>query len=355
MFYFLLFLMANARMTQKTVLSGKNIKKILFAGMLFSFILRAPLAFAQDLPLVDAGSVKEDTISGTPVEEIISAASSGGLSANQSLAGLKPDIVQLAPEVSVSPNESLPDPSPAGFNSDSLKMLESQGGLSSAPQVNSESPTVFNLAVKFFERVVFKKDVEFANRPQFDAGLDISGTPTFNEDTAGFAIIKKGSQSVAIDFDQKYDSPPVITATLSLQPYKDPEVRAAAEDLLLVSDVKYIVTNVSKKGFEIMMDRKADSDIPFSWHALAVDNPKTFKKTGDNPQSGITSGSASAGSSAIVSPAGSGNNSASAIGSGPAAVNQSETSSGNSSSDQLPQDTGSAIPSQAVNSGANNN
>ena len=33
-----------------------------------------------------------------------------------------------------------------------------------------------------------------------------------------------------------------------------------------------------------MMDREADSDIPFSWHALAVDKPKTFKKKGDVPK-----------------------------------------------------------------------
>ncbi len=336
-------------MTQKTNLREKNIKKLLFAGMLFSFILGAPLVFAQDLPVVDAGSVSEDTILGTPVEEIISAAATGGLSANQDLAGLKPDIAELRPEISVSPSESSPDSKPAGFNPDSLKLLESQGGLSSAPQAKSESPTVFNLAVKFFEKVVFKKDVEFANRPKFDAGFDISGTPTFNEDTAGFAIIKKGNQSVAIDFDQKYDSPPVITATLSLQQYKDPEVRAAAEDLLLVSDVKYIITNVSKKGFEIMMDSKAFSDIPFSWHALAVNDPKTFKDAAGGQKSAFTSGSSDPGNtSATVSPSHSGGKSDL----GPAAVNQSETSSsGNpsldSSRNQSLNNTGTS--SQAIN------
>jgi hypothetical protein len=319
-------------MTQKTVLMGKSIKKIIFAVMLFSLVSRSPLVFAQDLPLVDAGSVNEDAILGMPVEEIILAANAGGLSANQDLAGLKPDSMQQDPEVPVSSNESPADPSPA-VSSDSLKMLESQGGLSSAPQINSESPTVFNLAVKFFDKVVFKKDVEFANRPKFDKGLDISGTPTFNEDTAGFAIIKKGNQSVAIDFDQEYDSPPVITATLSLQQYKNPEVRVAAEDLLLVSDVKYIVTNVSKKGFEIMMGSQAFSDIPFSWHALAVNDPKTFKNSGGSSKSGTASGSDSSNTSAAVSPTGSGNNSNSSIGPGPAAVSQSETSSspGNSS------------------------
>jgi len=57
--------------------------------------------------------------------------------------------------------------------------------------------------------------------------------------------------------------------------------------LLLISDVRYIITNVSKKSFQIMMDRKADSDIPFSWHALAVNDAATAKKQGEKVKSKI--------------------------------------------------------------------
>jgi len=161
--------------------------------------------------------------------------------------------------------------------------------LSSDPQINTDTPSTFNLAVKFFEKVVFKKDVEFAGRPIFEDGLDISGKVTFDKDTAGYAIIKEDSQSVMVEFDKGYDSPPIVTATLSLQQYKDSDVRALAENLLFISDVKYIITNVSKKGFEIMMDKKADSDIPFSWHALAVNDPTTSKKKGESLKSKIGS------------------------------------------------------------------
>lgn len=287
-------------MTQKTLLTGKKIKKIIFSGIIFIYISSVSLTFAQDLPVVDAGSVSESAILGTPVEEIISAANSGGLSTSQSFANLSPSIPNQAPEIPVLPSESPAESSSAGFNADSLEFLESEGGLSSAPQVDPQSPTAFSLAVKFFEKVVFKKSVEFAKRPKFEAGLDISGTPTFDKDTAGFAIIKKGNQKVAIDFERKYDSAPVVTATLSLQQYKDPEVRAAAEDLLLISDVKYIITNVSKKGFEIRMDSLAFSDIPFSWHALAVNDPKTFRKTGDRLDSGNDSNPSDDPSSASV-------------------------------------------------------
>jgi len=273
------------------------------------------------LNLVRASSIGGDKALGTPVEEIISAASSGGLSGAQNLSTLKQDAPGQTFQSSISFDPAPANPSPPAdpptpeFSSDSLKDLESQGGLSSAPQTESSAvPTAFNLAVKFFEKVVFKKNVEFADRPMFDKGLDISGQPTFDKDTAGYAIIGKGNQSVKIDFDHEYDSPPVVTATLSLQQYKDPDVRAVAEDLLLVSDVKYIITDVSKKGFEIMMDREADSDIPFSWHALAVDDPTISKTKGENLNSKIGA-DLSSGNTAASLP----------TSAGPAPVGQSET------------------------------
>jgi hypothetical protein len=272
----------------------ENKKTKIFFGIttLFCLILAASPASAQELTPVIANSVGANETLGTPVSELISAASSGGLSGAQDLFGLSNDIQEQAPmlESLVAPDSLSESPSeaPPAFSSDSLKDLESQGGLSSAPQVEAaETPTAFNLAVKFFEKVVFKKDVEFASRPIFEKGLDIAGQPTFNKDTAGYAIIEKGNQNVEVDFDHEYDSPPVVTATLSLQQYKDPDVRAVAEDLLLISDVRYIITNVSKKSFQIMMDRKADSDIPFSWHALAVNDAATAKKQGEKVKSKI--------------------------------------------------------------------
>lgn len=256
---------------------------------IFSLIIAGSPTRAQELTPISASSIGVNETLGTPVDEMIFAAASGGLSGAQDLSGLKQDIEGQVLGSSVSPETPSADPQPLpAFSSDSLKDLESQGGLSSAPQVSSaDTPTVFNLAVKFFEQVIFKKNVEFASRPMFDKGMDISGQPTFDKDTAGYAIIGKGNQSVEVEFDHAYDSPPVITATLSLQQYKDPDVRAVAEDLLLISDVKYIITNVSKKSFEILMDHKADSDIPFSWHALAVNDPVTAEKKGEKLKSKI--------------------------------------------------------------------
>ncbi|HUD08890.1 MAG TPA: hypothetical protein VMQ48_02235 [Candidatus Saccharimonadales bacterium] len=307
-------------MIQKEYRKNKNAKKYSFiVGFLFLIFMAASSAGAQELTPVSVNSVGVNETLGTPVDEMISAATSGGLSGAQNISALKQDAKKPASESSIASDPSSdPQPTPPtpAFSSDSLKDLESQGGLSSAPEISSaDTPAVFNLAVKFFEQVVFKKDVEFASRPMFDKGLDISGQPTFNKDTAGYAIIGKGNQSVEVDFDQAYDSPPVVTATLSLQQYKDPDVRAVAEDLLLVSDVKYIITNVSKKSFEIMMDHKADSDIPFSWHALAVNDPATANKKGEKLKSKIGN-DLGPGNGGTAVPAAA----------GPAAVSQSNTS-----------------------------
>jgi hypothetical protein len=276
-------------MTQKKLAEIKNAGEYILVISFFLLFFQISSAIAENFPSINPESVGANMIVGTPVDEIIAAVNGGGLSTDQDLSVLKPDVAEQTPEISDASSENSPEPEPAKFNPDSLKYLESQGGLSSSPQIDTENPTAFKLAVKFFERVVFKKDVEFANRPKFEEGMDISGTPTFDKDTAGFAIIKKGNQSVAVDFDHEYESPPVVTATLSLQNYKNPELKAAAEDLLLISDVKYIITSVSKKGFQIMMNEEAFSDIPFSWHALAVDKPKTSKKAGDSLKGGMVS------------------------------------------------------------------
>ena len=279
-------------MKQNKFAEMRKTEKILLAAGMFALVLSASLASAQEMIPVVADSVGANATLGTPISEIISAVGSGGLSGAQDLSVLKQDVEGQVLGSSVSPETPLVEPQPvpsSAFSSDSLKNLELKGGLSSDPQISTDTPSVFNLAVKFFEKVVFKKDVEFAGRPIFEDGLDISGKVTFDKDTAGYAIIKKDNQSVMVEFDKGYDSPPIVTATLSLQQYNDSDVRALAENLLFVTDVKYIITNVSKKGFEIMMDKKADSDIPFSWHALAVNDPTTSKKKGETLKSKIGS------------------------------------------------------------------
>ncbi len=261
---------------------------LLLAAIIFIVAKEASLgAKAQELTPPARISVSTARETDVSAEKIFDALQSGGLSSKGDL-GIEPKNPSF--EAAVSPSVSDPD-QPAiqdsgsvdsdPLSSDTFEYLEAKGGLvagASTSKVDTSQPTVFKLAADFLDKVVFKNYAEFFKRAVFDNGFEVSGQPTFDLDTAGYAVIKKGNQSVKIDFDKKYKATPVVTASLSVQQYDDPEVRAAAEELLLISDVKYVVTNVTSGSFEIMMDRKADSDIPFSWHTLAVRDPKIFKK-----------------------------------------------------------------------------
>lgn len=143
-----------------------------------------------------------------------------------------------------------------------IKQMTNNGALVIGTPVEFQGPAVFKAIAEFIDKVIFRNDVEFASHVMFD------------QDTAGYALVQEGRDKVAVTFEKEYAVAPVVNASLSLQQIEDPEVRQAAEELLLVSDVKFIITNVTEKGFEIKIDQKAISEIPFSWQAIAVKDPK---------------------------------------------------------------------------------
>lgn len=110
---------------------------------------------------------------------------------------------------------------------------------------------------QFFGDIFFKGNVFF------------TGRPTYNSDTAGFALIKKGAQKVTVTFDQEYATRPVITANISLSTDND------ATESAVLSGVGYTIVDVTTKGFSIKLATVAPDDIPFSWSALSVSNAKT--------------------------------------------------------------------------------
>jgi len=174
----------------------------------------------------------------------------------------------------------------------SLKVfsLETQSGIKVGGQAEFQGPSIFKSVAEFFDKTIFHKSVEF------------EGQVTFNKDSAGYAIVKKGLDSVEVKFEQEYPNSPIINTSLSLQQYDSAEVRQAAEELLLVSDVKYIITNVTTKGFTIRINQSAVSDIPFSWEAFAVKDAQTFGKDVAAANSGAIE-SAQATASSIVNSA----------------------------------------------------
>ena len=105
----------------------------------------------------------------------------------------------------------------------------------------------------------------------FVSDVSFFGTPYFNTDTAGFAVIHSGDRFVDIVFEKEYLEKPIVNATISLE--SDNQL---ADELVFTSDIRFIVTKKSVKGFTIVLNKPAPADIIFSWTAFAVKNPRTF-------------------------------------------------------------------------------
>jgi hypothetical protein len=116
---------------------------------------------------------------------------------------------------------------------------------------------------------VFKSDVFF------------EGRTTFNNDTAGVAIIKKGADEVEVVFEKKYNQIPLINVSITLddtaadaQTDEEKTARKVLDQELkrsiFANDIRYIISGRSRTGFTISLNKPAPEDIAFSWHAIAV-------------------------------------------------------------------------------------
>jgi hypothetical protein len=115
----------------------------------------------------------------------------------------------------------------------------------------------------FFGQVIFHGDVSFRGRP------------TFNSDTAGFAVVSKGETEINIEFSQEYTDMPVVTVGITLDKVGDEVLQQQLEDEVLNGNLTYVITQRTTKGFVIKLNRPAPDDINFSWIAISVDNVKT--------------------------------------------------------------------------------
>jgi len=83
-----------------------------------------------------------------------------------------------------------------------------QGALNVLNNLTTNNLLVSNFAY-FINDVVFKGNVRF------------TGTPTFNSDTAGFAVVQQGQDTVQITFDNEYANTPIVTASIALDKVGD--------------------------------------------------------------------------------------------------------------------------------------
>ncbi len=136
---------------------------------------------------------------------------------------------------------------------------------------------------EFTLATVFKNIVTFVGQVIFHGDVTFLGRPTFNADTAGYAIIKKGSQEVEIHFGRAYREKPIIHTDILVDETDTAKTDAHLKEL---SDrgIQHVVMNGSTRGFTIRLSHVATEDITFSWAAIAVDNAKTSVSSQQNPE-----------------------------------------------------------------------
>ena len=119
----------------------------------------------------------------------------------------------------------------------------------------------------FFGEVVFKGAVRF------------QGRPTFNQDTAGFALIRQGAQEVAVGFEKEYTQVPIVTVSTTFvfdeNKASDEEKQAQQQLEQATLDIHPIVTNQTVGGFTVKLNKRAPEDLRVSWAAVAVEDART--------------------------------------------------------------------------------
>lgn len=153
--------------------------------------------------------------------------------------------------------------------------LAAQDPLNQTEQIASDSVQAED-SLKILAGIIFKALVEFVGTVIFHGDINFEGRPTFNKDTAGFAQILKDADNVEVEFEREYAAIPLVNVSITLDNMVDEASQSALEKQILDTDIRYIVTRRTNKGFTIKLNKLAPIDLKFSWTAVAVQQPKTF-------------------------------------------------------------------------------
>lgn len=163
-----------------------------------------------------------------------------------------------------------------------VEQLTVQGALIVGGPAEFRGPAVFKAMAEFIDRVIFRNDVLFEGQAEF------AKAPTFNNDTAGTAVIRLGQKQVRVDFGQEFASEPVVSTTLNSGPlrtesyeaYLNTEICTLEEGpvgceqklkaKLLSTNVRFVITDQSATGFTVELETEAEQDIRFNWTAIQV-------------------------------------------------------------------------------------
>ncbi|HSX45743.1 MAG TPA: hypothetical protein VLG27_01915, partial [Candidatus Saccharimonadia bacterium] len=148
----------------------------------------------------------------------------------------------------------------------------------------------------FGGNATFAKMAQFLGDTTFNGDISANGRVTFNNDAGGIAIIKDGATRVDVKFNKEYANQPIITTSLVADQVRlsdgtieNPQLK---EQRLFDAGYNYLVSNVTTKGFTIVLSKKATEDIQFNWSAVAISNANTF--TSGQTQSSNSSSSSAA-------------------------------------------------------------
>ena len=134
------------------------------------------------------------------------------------------------------------------FDNATLDVLVHLGALEVTGEATFKAKTLFEALVEFVGDVLFRNRV------------------TFNNDTAGIAVVPRSTTSVDVTFDKPYENPPVVTISLL---YTE-----ATDSAFLADAVNAAVANVKETGFTIVMEAPVPRDIEYSWIALSIKDAK---------------------------------------------------------------------------------
>lgn len=114
----------------------------------------------------------------------------------------------------------------------------------------------------------------FLGLAQFMNDIEVSGRVTFNKDSGGYAKIAKDATRVDVVFTKEYAQQPVVSVSLTADQVtladgtkEDIKIK---EQRLFTAGYNYLVSNLSTKGFTIVLNKKATEDLKFTWNGVAI-------------------------------------------------------------------------------------
>lgn len=125
---------------------------------------------------------------------------------------------------------------------------------------------------EFKDKTLFAKLVTFLDSVLFRGSVTFEKAPLFANDTGGFVLIHQSTDRVEVHFTTEYEMPPLIQITPLLgSPLPD--------ESQFPEEYRYAVTDTTTKGFSVLLEEPALTDLRFTWAALAIKEPKTFESS----------------------------------------------------------------------------